>query len=188
MAYTYLVGWSKFNKYYYGARWAEKCSPDDLWVTYFTSSKHVKKFRKDHGEPDIIQVRKVFSNIEECRSYENKVLKKLDVLNQDKWLNKNINGNFLPTGKQSEEHIRNRIDSIVKNGKRKGLVAWTKKQNPEYANRVSNALKGKPKTYNNLGDPNAQKIACPYCSKIGNLGNMKRWHFNNCKYHVQSPS
>lgn len=27
-----------------------------------------------------------------------------------------------------------------------------------------------------------KKIAiCPYCGKVGGVGNMKRWHFNNCK-------
>jgi len=32
---------------------------------------------------------------------------------------------------------------------------------------------------NNL---NKQIIVCPHCDKTGNLGNMKRWHFDNCKY------
>lgn len=25
------------------------------------------------------------------------------------------------------------------------------------------------------------KIKCPHCNKIGTVGNMNRWHFNNCK-------
>jgi len=24
-------------------------------------------------------------------------------------------------------------------------------------------------------------IKCPYCTKEGNIGPMKRWHFDNCK-------
>lgn len=24
-------------------------------------------------------------------------------------------------------------------------------------------------------------VACPHCGKTGDIGNMKRWHFNNCK-------
>lgn len=26
------------------------------------------------------------------------------------------------------------------------------------------------------------KISCPHCKKEGNISNMKRWHFENCKY------
>lgn len=26
------------------------------------------------------------------------------------------------------------------------------------------------------------KISCPYCSKIGSSSQMKRWHFDNCKF------
>lgn len=33
-------------------------------------------------------------------------------------------------------------------------------------------------THNFLNHP---KIECPHCGKIGNLGPMKRWHFDNCK-------
>ena len=28
---------------------------------------------------------------------------------------------------------------------------------------------------------NQPKIECPHCGKIGLLGAMKRWHFDNCK-------
>jgi|ETNmetMinimDraft_33_1059910.scaffolds.fasta_scaffold67745_2 group I intron endonuclease len=28
---------------------------------------------------------------------------------------------------------------------------------------------------------NKVKVECPHCSKTGNVGNMKRWHFDNCK-------
>lgn len=36
--YTYLIGWSKHNIWYYGKRTAKNCHPNDFWVTYFTSS------------------------------------------------------------------------------------------------------------------------------------------------------
>lgn len=52
--YTYLIGWSNQNKWYYGVRTAKNCHPGDLWTTYFTSSKYVKQFITQYGEPDII--------------------------------------------------------------------------------------------------------------------------------------
>lgn len=187
MAFSYLIGWSKHNKYYYGARWAKDCSPADLWTTYFTSSKHVKTFRKQHGEPDIIQVRKIFDNVDKCRLYEHKVLARLNVLNNDKWLNKNVNGRFLPTGPMSEEHIAKRVASFKKNGKRKGVVAWTKESNPEAAKNVSNALKGRPKSKEHIEAMRSRtqdttSLTCPHCNKTGDYKNMKRWHMDRCKH------
>lgn len=90
--YTYLIGWSKYNIWYYGARWAKKCDPCDLWTTYFTSSKEVKKYRELYGEPDVVEVRKTFTIREEARIWEEKVQRRLNVIKDDKWLNKQYGG------------------------------------------------------------------------------------------------
>lgn len=58
--YSYLIGWTAHDKYYYGIQYNKKSNPSDLWSKYFTSSKHVAKFREIHGEPDLIEVRKMF--------------------------------------------------------------------------------------------------------------------------------
>lgn len=100
--YTYLIGWSKLNKWYYGRRTKVNCHPDDFWKKYFTSSKYVKNFRKEHGEPDVIQIRKIFNNINDCVLWEEKFLNKINAKCNDNWLNKS-NGylNFDVTGKSS---------------------------------------------------------------------------------------
>lgn len=92
--YTYLIGWSHLQKYYYGVRYANGSHPKDLWVSYFTSSKSVKSYREKFGDPDIIQIRKTFSNSNEARVWEHKVLKRLNVIKEDKWLNKTDNISF----------------------------------------------------------------------------------------------
>ena len=33
---------------------------------------------------------------------------------------------------------------------------------------------------------NKIKVTCPHCEKIGQLANMKRWHFDNCKYNSKA--
>lgn len=86
--YTYRIGWTKLDKHYYGVRFAKNCNPSDLWESYFTSSKYVKEFRKIHGEPDIIEIRKIFESSNAARVWENKVLKKIKAAQSDKWLNK----------------------------------------------------------------------------------------------------
>jgi len=94
--YTYLIGWSRLNKYYYGVRFAKGCEPSDLWVTYFTSSKDVKALREREGEPDVIQIRKTFDDKFDAINWEEKVLRRMNVLREEKWLNKNIAGAIPP--------------------------------------------------------------------------------------------
>jgi hypothetical protein len=130
--YTYLIGWSNFDIWYYGVRYAKNCKPEDLWSIYFTSSKYVQEFRELYGEPDIIEIRKTFETVEKAQLWETRVLKKMKVLTNDKWLNKNDSSSIKETkemrskiwetrrrngtDKQSKEHIQKRIDSKVKNG------------------------------------------------------------------------
>ena len=71
-----------------GVRFARGCHPDDLWTTYFTSSKYVHQMRAEHGEPDVIEVRQTFNDSLQAREWEHKVLSRLDVIHSEKWLNK----------------------------------------------------------------------------------------------------
>jgi hypothetical protein len=87
MYYTYLIGWSSLDKYYYGVRFSKYSFVGDIWKTYFTSSKIVTKFREEHGEPDIIQVRKIFNNKRKAILWESSVLRRLNVRNNERWLN-----------------------------------------------------------------------------------------------------
>jgi hypothetical protein len=93
--YTYLIGWSKLNKWYYGVRFAKGCRPDDLWVSYYTSSKYVKTFRKENGEPDVILIRRTFSDRRQALEWEHKVLRRMKVTSKDAWLNKTDNRSII---------------------------------------------------------------------------------------------
>lgn len=87
LPYTYRIGWSNLNKHYYGVRYANDCSPEDFWIKYFTSSKTVHYYREIHGEPDIIEIRKIFNTKEQAIIWEHRVLKKLKVIKNDRWIN-----------------------------------------------------------------------------------------------------
>ena len=90
--YTYLIGWSHKNTWYYGVQYAKNCNPDNLWKKYFTSSKYVKSFREQHGEPDIIQIRKIFNSVKKARLWEEKVIEKMNCVHSNNWLNRNVAG------------------------------------------------------------------------------------------------
>jgi len=89
--YTYLIGWTKHNKWYYGVRFSKKSRPGELWVTYFTSSKYVKEFAGLNGDPDVIQIRKKFTEKTKAIIWESTVLKRLDVVHNSMWLNRTDN-------------------------------------------------------------------------------------------------
>lgn len=94
--YTYLIGWPALNKWYYGVRYSKNCCPEDLWVSYFTSSKTVKKFVKQYGDPPVIEIRKTFNNVPKAQIWENRVLQRLKVAYSKHWLNEHDSKAFDP--------------------------------------------------------------------------------------------
>lgn len=92
--FTYLIGWTIHNTWYYGVRYAQGCSPDDLWTTYFTSSKYVTQFRKVYGEPDVVRVRKVFDNPKSAVAWEDAVIRRAKLYKNENFLNKSYSGSI----------------------------------------------------------------------------------------------
>jgi len=86
--YTYLIGWSSLNIYYYGRRSSKGCTPSNFWIKYKTSSKYVKVFTSIHGDPDIIQIRKTFTDSKKCAAWECKVLRRINAAKDERFLNK----------------------------------------------------------------------------------------------------
>lgn len=87
VAFTYLIGWSSLDKWYYGVRFGKRANPKDLWTKYFTSSKVVASMRIEVGEPDVIQVRQVFSSARAACDWETRVLRRMKVIKRDDFLN-----------------------------------------------------------------------------------------------------
>jgi hypothetical protein len=115
--YTYHICWSNLNIHYYGVKYSKECHPSDLWTTYFTSSTYVQEFRNNFGEPDIIQVRKIFDNVNKARDWEYKVLRRLNVINDEKWLNKSDgSNNFGRYGNVTNETRQKMRDGQLKRG------------------------------------------------------------------------
>ncbi len=90
------------GKHYYGVRYAAGCQPTDLWTTYFTSSKEIKKLLTIFKpEEFIFEIRKIFIDIESAIFHEKRVLRK--VVGHAKWINKHVDGiKFRNTGHSEE--------------------------------------------------------------------------------------
>lgn len=94
--YTYLIGWKEHDIWYYGSKYGKNANPTLLFnfkstKPYLTSSKYVNEFRYKFGEPDVVEVRKIFTSREECIEWEHKVLRRIKAVKSNKWLNKTDN-------------------------------------------------------------------------------------------------
>jgi len=87
--FTYRISWTEYDKHYYGVKYAIGCKPEDLWTTYFTSSPSVKDFVLKYGDPNIIQIRKIFKCRYSAIKWESKVLKRIKAASNTKYLNRN---------------------------------------------------------------------------------------------------
>lgn len=130
--YTYLIKHRPTGKVYYGFRGANKVEPhEDLWKHYFTSSKKVISLIKETGVDSFdYEIRKIFDSKEQAILWETRVLRKFNVLHDDRWLNANIAGYIIPT-----DEVRQKM-SIVRRGK---ITSELTKQ------KLRDVQKGKPK-------------------------------------------
>lgn len=91
--FTYLIGWTHLNIWYYGVRWAKHCKPTDLWNTYFTSCDKIPYYIENYGPPDFIKIDKIFNTTKRALKYERGYLwriKKSGLWNI--FINENIGG------------------------------------------------------------------------------------------------
>lgn len=115
--YYYIIGWTEHDRWYVGCRYAKKCHPSDLMVTYFTSSpNYVAPFIEQHGLPDVVWT---FP----CKTREEAIAGELRIMSEfhnflpdERWLNKNIGGAIL----MDEEVISKKAAAL------KGKTPWNK--------------------------------------------------------------
>lgn len=98
--FTYIISHLSQDVHYYGVRFCRKCNPNELGVTYFSSSKAVKRRISQYGIADFkFEVRQTFDSVEKALEWETRFLKKVKAAQSNKWLNMhNGDGNFLNKG------------------------------------------------------------------------------------------
>lgn len=135
--YFYIIGWTEHDTWYQGIQYGQKAHPSNLWNTYFTSSRYVAEFRQEHGEPDVIETLPLGS-AEEAIAEEIRYQRECDVLNDPRWLNKNINGGIV-----FDTEVRKRM-SASKKGKPPNNKG--KPHSQEARAKISAAQKGNPRS------------------------------------------
>jgi hypothetical protein len=192
--FTYYLKWTSAGKEYYGAKYAVGCHPDMLWKSYFTSSIYVENLRKELGEPDIIEIRKIFLTSKQAFDWEHKVLRRLKVVGKPEWLNQTIgNGVFFSAYKKPKsERARQRIAEANQR----------KANDPRFIERLKEAFRNseayqtvhrKPRSPERKEQSKLilakvrelvskrPKPICPHCNKTMDVGNFARYHGSKCK-------
>jgi hypothetical protein len=186
--YTYHLKWTNHNIHYYGVRFAKNCSPKDLWVSYFTSSKYVEKFRKTHGEPDLIEIRKTFPNDpKKARLWEHSFLKKIKAPERNDFLNKSYGLSIPPIYGPKSETTKQKMRKPKTEKHRKNISLGRQNSQYTYNNEKERARKLVSLGLHNFQsqtNPNETILTCPHCNKKGSKPGMLRWHFDKCKLKI----
>ena len=86
--YTYLLKCPD-GRAYYGVKYGKDANPDTFWSKYFTSSAVIQEMRKEYGDDAFTyEIRRTFDTVEQAQDWEEKVLTRLNVSSNPKWVNK----------------------------------------------------------------------------------------------------
>lgn len=149
--YTYLIRHIPTNRVYYGVRYARGCHPSDLWVSYFTSSKDIKRLIAEYGVDSFqIEIRKQFSDPKKAVAWEIAVLRRMNAIHRPDFINRGLPGMTIRFTLSEETKIKMRKPKSVPRSKTHidKIVAKTKgvKKGPnsaEHNANISKATKGK---------------------------------------------
>ena len=161
--FTYLVYCKATDQYYYGSRYCNGCNPSQLWTTYFTSSKVIKRLIEVHGVDAFeTRVTKTFTCAEDALTWETRFLKKVNAVKSDKWLNFHVgDGKFRNKGGYTlSEQTKKKMckpKSQSHKDKLKGNTNW---QHTDYS----------------------PKYQCAHCGIMSIKTNITRWHNDKCKF------
>jgi len=202
--YAYRITNLSEQKHYYGSRTSKIAPCEDLGKEYFSSStdSDFKRDQRANSENYKYKVIKIYKTRKGAMNMEIKLHNKLSVGSNSSFYNKaaQTSTSFDRTGIPHSEEARKKIGA---GGKGKGMFGKTVPL--ERRMRVSRALMGHTQTEETrlkkskshkgkiLSPITRQKISesrkgkprptqeCPHCGKVGSVGNMSRWHFDNCK-------
>jgi len=197
--YTYKLIFKPTNQYYYGVRWAKGCHPTDLFVSYFTSSKHINKLIKEYGvDSFIIKVTKTFNNKTDAVNHEKAVLTRVNAAVNGKFINK---ANNMPNySRKGLITIHNDLGMETYHDEKLPIPSgWVRGFTDKHRQNFSKVRKGLPsKNKGKKIKPSGPcseirkeriiearkltpKITCEHCDKQCDGGNFKRFHGDNCK-------
>jgi len=203
--YTYKLIFKPTGQYYYGVRYSKDCHPEELFVKYFTSSKHIHKLIKEYGvDTFTYKVSKIFKTPKEAIDHEHKLLCRVNADKNGKFINKTKNKAIKSNkGLIVIHHILLDIETwhdpnlpipegwvrgASSKRKRNLSISLSKKYNSGYTpHNKGKKLKPTGPCSNNRrkniseSRKKTKKITCNFCNRSFDPGNYKKFHGDNCK-------
>jgi len=156
-AYTYLLTHIPTGKRYYGVKYGQKANPDNLWVTYFSSSKIIKSFIKRDGIHSFkAEVRKLFNTPEDALLWEQTLIRRCKLRENKLWFNEGCGSAKLTYAMKHKtpEHIQKVTESRVSKGythskeTRQKIGNHNRTRTDEWKQKISNSLLGRKHSEN----------------------------------------
>lgn len=199
--YTYLLRFLPENKFYYGVRYKKDCNPSDLFLTYFTSSKEVKKLIDEYGKESFdYEIRRTFHNSDDARKWETKVLTRIKATQRKDFLNK-TNNISIPNelerspetkrkigdahrGKIVSEETKNKISNNAKERykNKENHPRYGKKLSQETKNKIGKIHKGKI-----ISDEQKKKLSNISKERIKLFGDPLSKYRERCLWEITLP-
>lgn len=171
--YTYLIRHKPSGLLYHGSRTSKTCDPSELLKTngYKTSSKIVKELIATDGLDsfEILNI-EVWEDTDSAGLAESQYHKIFEVKSNICYMNQWNAGEKWYCSGHTDETKAKISSSLV--GKMAG------ENHPLYGKKHTNETKAKMRS-------SRPRVKCPHCNKEGDVMNMKRWHFDNCKHKIQ---
>jgi hypothetical protein len=138
------------------------------------------------------EIRKTFHSVEQARKWENRVLQKMGVVGDDRFINATDNYSIDP--KDAAKSGARRKGILHPNfGKTNKYLAQYNKDHPKVG--IENWMFGRGGSahpnYGRRGSLSplygrkrpelSTTVTCPHCLKEGGVSGMRRWHFAKCQ-------
>lgn len=159
---------------------------------YKGSGKHWLRHIKKHGNEVFTEIIFQTENEEELKEKGLYYSQLWNIVESDEWANLVTE---MGQGNDTSKHI-NYVDLVKKRKKNNKKWLQTEESNikrsiahKEYWKSEKSLHRHRKEQKEFIGPPrppgwylnNKRKHMCPHCNNVGDLRNMKRWHFDNCK-------
>lgn len=160
-------------------------STNDINDGYIGSGIKLKQAISEYGKPNFNrEVLNICETRQQALDIEKKLVDKWYVLRCDTY-NLELGGHQGNSLSYWTEENRKRLSD-----KKKGIPRAKETVAKMLATKIKNGSTRKGCSFSDTHKKNISKscmgrqmpkVTCPHCNKTGDIGNMKRWHFDNCK-------
>jgi len=198
-AYVYKITNTVTNEFYIGYRYKNQrqnvLPENDLFVTYFSSSKRVLSDIEKYGKSNFIyEIIFQDQNSLLCWEKEQETIKEL-------WGNSLLLNSKYNDVSSKTEHYR-RVGIVSEEARKKMSVAGRgKTKSLEHRRKIAESNRGRVKSLeerqkisnSRIGKPTNKgksppKFSCPHCNKVASWANLQKWHNDKCKFYVVTSS